>query len=97
MNSTSESIHFGMPMICVPVGADQPLVAYRVCDELGLGIRLDYRTMKSKDIYLAVQKILNDSSYRLRTQRYAQLSKMNKGAENARDLIMDYLNSLELK
>jgi MGT family glycosyltransferase len=97
MNSTSESIHFGVPMICVPVGADQPLVAYRVCDELGLGIRLDYRTMKSKDIYLAVQKILNDSSYRLRTQRYAQLSKMNKGAENARDLIMDYLNSLELK
>ena len=94
MNSTSESIHFGVPMVCVPIGADQPLVAYRICDELGLGIRLDYRTMTSNDIYLAVKRILNDSSYRLRTQRYSQLSKMNRGAENARDLIINCLTDL---
>jgi len=43
MNNTSESIYFGAPMICLPLStaADQPLIAYRVADELGLGFRLN--------------------------------------------------------
>lgn len=43
MNSTSESIYFGVPMICLPLStaADQLLITYRVTDELGLGIRLN--------------------------------------------------------
>jgi UDP:flavonoid glycosyltransferase YjiC (YdhE family) len=30
MNSVSESIQYGVPLICVPQYGDQPLVAYRV-------------------------------------------------------------------
>ena len=43
MNSTSESIYFGVPMICLPLSTapDQLLITYRVADELGLGIRLN--------------------------------------------------------
>lgn len=93
MNSTSESIHFGVPMVCVPLGADQPLVAYRACDELGLGVRLNFETIKPCDIFSAIQTILNDSSYRHRVKRFAEFSKMNRGADNARELIMNVLET----
>lgn len=93
MNSTSESIHFGVPMVCVPCGADQPLVAYRVADELGFGVRLNPNEMNSKDVYEAINKVLKDNSYKERVERFSVLSKLNKGSVNACDLIMNCLNS----
>jgi UDP:flavonoid glycosyltransferase YjiC (YdhE family) len=38
-NTTTESLHFGKPMICLPLFWDQYDKAQRV-DELGLGVRL---------------------------------------------------------
>jgi UDP:flavonoid glycosyltransferase YjiC (YdhE family) len=40
MNSVSEAINYGVPIICLPLSGDQPFVAWRVADELGMGIRL---------------------------------------------------------
>ena len=40
-NSVSEAINYGVPLICIPLYGDQPLVAHRVADELGISIRLD--------------------------------------------------------
>lgn len=41
MNSTSEAIEWAVPLVCVPLQADQPIVAKRVCRQLKLGIDLD--------------------------------------------------------
>lgn len=41
MNSTSEAIEWAVPLVCVPLQADQPIVAKRVCRELRLGVDLD--------------------------------------------------------
>ena len=46
-----------VPMISIPLSADQPLVAYRVCDELGLGVRLDFTTMTTDDIGQSICKV----------------------------------------
>jgi len=40
MNSVSEAIHYAVPLICIPLSGDQNFVAWRVADELGIGIRL---------------------------------------------------------
>lgn len=94
MNSTSESIHFGVPMVCLPCGADQPLVAYRVADELGLGIKLDPNKMNSKDLYEAMNKVLNDQIFLERVKKFSIISQSTKGSTNACKLI---LNSLKNK
>ncbi len=74
MNNTSESIYFGVAMICLPLStaADQPLIAYRVADELGLGFRLN-PTKKLDTIHLSkcIVNILNDDdSYKERCRKY---------------------------
>ena len=81
-------------MICIPVDTDQPLVAYRVADELGLGISLDYTVMNANDICKAVQKIFSDKSFYERLDRFSKISKNNPGHLNGANLIIDYLNKI---
>nr|QNH67998.1 UDP-glucuronosyltransferase-like protein 2 [Brachionus rotundiformis] len=94
MNSTSESIHYGVPMICIPLSEDQPAVAYRVADELGLGIRLDYTKMKFYEISKAINKILTNESYYHRSRLYSKLSKAYIGYKQLNNIIIKYLNKL---
>ncbi len=45
MNSSSESLYFGVPMIVIPVMGDQPIVAQRIED------LKSWHTIKSKKAY----------------------------------------------
>ena len=80
-------------MICIPFGADQPLVAYRVADELGLGIRHDFIKMSSDDIRRSIHKIFNNKSYYERVDHYSKLSRNYIGHFNGAELIMNLLES----
>ncbi|WP_276567145.1 nucleotide disphospho-sugar-binding domain-containing protein, partial [Bacillus thuringiensis] len=40
MNSSSESLYFGVPMLVIPVMGDQPIVAQRI-EELEAGVQLN--------------------------------------------------------
>jgi UDP:flavonoid glycosyltransferase YjiC (YdhE family) len=95
MNSTSEAIHFAVPMVCVPISSDQPLVAYRVADELGLGVRLDFVDMKPEQVRNAAHTILSDKSFFLRAARFAKFSKEYKGYYNGAQLIKSELEKLK--
>ena len=78
-------------MICFPLTADQPLVAYRISDELGLGVRLDFTTMTTNDIGQSVCKVLNDRSFYERADRYSKLSRQYVGYSNGAQLINDFI------
>ena len=39
-NSILESMYYGKPLICAPIGGDQPGAAYRV-DRMKLGVNLN--------------------------------------------------------
>jgi len=95
MNSVSEAIHFAVPMVCVPISSDQPLVAYRIADELGLGVRLDFVDMKSEQVRNASHRILSDKSYYIRAERFSKLSKEYKGSLNGAHLIKSELKKLK--
>ena len=93
MNSTSEAIHFGVPMICLPMalGIDQPLVAYRVADELGMGIRLSAKDLRCVDLKVAILKVLEDEGYAERAQIYKEISRRYDGLENTSKIVLDIL------
>lgn len=91
MNSTSESIHYGVPMICIPLNSDQYLNAYRVSTELGMGIELNRETMTSEDLRNALHKIIENKSYAERTNLYSFLSRRYVGHKNFTDKVMENL------
>ena len=49
-----------VPMVFIPIYADQPMVAKRIADELGLGIRLETETLTYEKIRNAAHTVLNN-------------------------------------
>lgn len=92
--STSEAIHYGVPMLCIPVMGDQPLVAYRASDELGLGIRLVYDELDSTKIRKAINEILTNKFYLERSLLFSQLSRNHNGISTARQKVMEYIKKI---
>ena len=96
--STNEAVHYGVPMVCIPIFVDQPLVAHRVADELGLGIRLDFDKFTSDQLAESMTKVLTGKSYLERSLTYAQISRKYDAVTEGARIIMDYLqNDLKSK
>ena len=93
-NGTSESIHYGVPMIFVPIIADQPAVAYRCADELGLGIRLTYQTLSPEHVTDALAEMLCNKSYHERVLLFSKLSRKYNGVQQASSLVLDHLEKM---
>lgn len=60
----------GVPMLLLPMGADQPLNAAR-CDDLGVARVLDAFTATPGDVERAAADVLGDGRYRRNAQRIA--------------------------
>lgn len=58
----------GLPMVCIPLGADQPLNAER-CTALGVGQELDALTFKPEDVHAATSAVLTEPRYRSSAKR----------------------------
>jgi len=58
----------GLPMVCIPLGADQPLNAER-CTALGVGQELDALTLTPDDILAATTAVLTERRYRQSAER----------------------------
>jgi len=58
----------GLPMVCIPLGADQPLNAER-CSALGVGLGLDALTLTPDDVLAATSAALTEKPYRQSAER----------------------------
>ncbi len=96
MNSVSEAMQYGVPIICLPLSGDQPFVAWRVADELGIGIRLqpdeDLSVEKVKN---SIAKILNDPKYRSRAYDLSLISKKYLGHKIAVEHLITFISESE--
>ena len=90
MNSVSESLYFGVPLIMLPQTAEQDGVAERVY-QLGAGIKLDNSDASS--ILGAINKIFADDTYRQKAITLANGFKHCSGAKGAADKIMQVCES----
>jgi len=85
MNSVSESLYFGVPLIMLPQTAEQNGVAERVY-QLGAGIKLGKADASS--ILEAINKIFSDDAYKQKAEEISSGFKRCPGAKGAADKIL---------
>ncbi|OAD62504.1 Ecdysteroid UDP-glucosyltransferase [Eufriesea mexicana] len=72
LQSTEETIHFGVPVIVFPVIGDQDYQASRV-DALGFGKRLEITTVTRDEFESAIQEVITNKEYKERIIRIRSL------------------------
>ncbi|XP_066289814.1 UDP-glucuronosyltransferase 2C1-like [Branchiostoma lanceolatum] len=72
LNGAYEALYHGVPMVCLPLFGDQPGSAARVVAK-GLGVKLDFGTVTSDELYQAVRDVLTNNSYRETAARLSRL------------------------
>jgi MGT family glycosyltransferase len=85
-NTTTEALHFGKPMIALPLFWDQYDNAQRV-DELGLGVRLDTYRFTDAEMHRALDRLLRDGALRQRLAAAGESIRQRDGVTRAADLI----------
>ena len=85
-NTVTETLHFGKPLIVLPLFWDQYENAQRV-DELGFGIRLDTYAFTDDDLTGAVERILSDGDMRDRLNRIGEAIRARDGLRVGADVI----------
>ena len=80
MNSASEGLYFGVPLILFPQTPEQDAVAKRT-EELGAGLRLP--SIEEKDILTSVTRLIEDNSFRQGAEKISESFKQSGGIEEA--------------
>jgi UDP:flavonoid glycosyltransferase YjiC (YdhE family) len=87
-NTTTEALHFGKPMIVLPLFWDQYDNAQRV-HELGLGVRLPTYAFEDGDLREAVDRLWEEADVRERAAAIGRRVRDVDGKRWAADLIED--------
>jgi len=85
-NTTTEALHFGKPMIVLPLFWDQYDNAQRV-DELGFGVRLPTYAFEDDELRSAVDRLVDDEDLRTRMNAIGGAIRAEDGLGRAADLI----------
>jgi MGT family glycosyltransferase len=85
-NTTTESLHFGKPMVLLPLFWDQYDNAQRM-DELGFGIRLATYEFTPEELNGAVDRLLADTPLRSRLDEIGTRIRDRDGLTKGADII----------
>jgi MGT family glycosyltransferase len=85
-NTTTESMHFGKPMILLPLFWDQYDNAQRM-DEMGFGVRLDTYRFTDEEMNAALEKLLGDEELRTRMHAMGKAIQSRNGTVVGADAI----------
>jgi MGT family glycosyltransferase len=92
MNSTMESLYYGVPVVVIPQMPEQMMTALRV-QELGLGVMLDKNTVTAVQLRTAVEQVMDDSAYRMRVQDMQRHIQNAGGYKRAAGAIMRFASA----
>ncbi|KAA0080560.1 glycosyl transferase [Mycolicibacterium sp. P9-64] len=85
-NTVTESLHFGKPLIVLPLFWDQYENAQRI-DELGFGVRLDTYAFPDAELTDAVDRLLADTELRARLADIGSAIRARDGLRVGADVI----------
>jgi MGT family glycosyltransferase len=90
MNSVNEATYAGVPMLVIPQGADQPLVARRVV-ELGAGLSIPTRDAAVEPVRALARRLLDDPRIRAGAATLQVAQRRAGGYRRAADELERYL------
>jgi len=90
LNTVLESLAEGVPLVCIPLGNDQPGVASRVATH-GAGVVVSPRRASAERLCSAVRAVLENESYRSAARRLQSAMAQIDGPERAADIVEDVL------
>ena len=89
MNSVSESLFNGVPMVVIPQMSEQEIVGRRV-EELGAGVFLAKEGITMERLRSAVERVLGDGRYLASARSLSQSLKAAGGVKRAVELIQTF-------
>jgi MGT family glycosyltransferase len=92
MNSTMESLYYGVPMVVLPQMMEQEMTARRI-EELGLGVALDQENLTAEQLREAITHIQQNPIITQRLQAMQKTVHAAGGYQRAVDAILDFANS----
>ncbi len=91
MGGTGEAIYYGVPMIAIPQMEEQAITARQI-EKTGLGVAfLDKSTITSANLKDAIEKLLNDESYRNTVKDFSSDMKSLGGASASAEALLRFL------
>ena len=84
MNSASEGLYYGVPLVLFPQTPEQDAVAKRT-EELGAGVRL--KSISGEDVLDALNTVINEPQYKAGARRVSESFKACGGADEAKDFL----------
>ncbi|KOP68293.1 glycosyl transferase family 1 [Bacillus sp. FJAT-18019] len=95
MNSTSEALYYGVPLIVIPQSADQPMVAKRVA-ETGAGVHINQEGLTAEELREMADRVTKDTSIRKAALEMGDSFRAAGGYHRAAEEIFAYKRSLGL-
>lgn len=92
MNSVSEALVYGVPMVVIPFEADQPVNAHCV-EKLGAGIKADYSAITNETLKNFVLSVLSDDKIKINIVKIQKLISNAPGNKGGAEFIIDYYKS----
>ena len=77
----------GIPLVCLPQGADQPDNAQR-CVEAGVGLRINAWRLSVPRLKTAIETVLTQQSFRHHAQQLQRSLLAHNGPQEAAELIL---------
>ncbi|CAL9349923.1 Oleandomycin glycosyltransferase [Streptomyces sp. enrichment culture] len=94
MNSANEALYAGVPMLVVPQGADQPLVARRVT-ELGAGLSIRPQDVAEESVRALARHLLDRPGFRAAATVVQAAQRAAGGYRRAADELERYLGAAD--
>jgi UDP:flavonoid glycosyltransferase YjiC (YdhE family) len=86
VNTTSEALAHGVPLVLAPIRHDQPEMARQVV-AAGAGVRVRFRRSTPEELGTAINEVLDGPSYRVAARRIGAAFRAAGGAERAAELV----------
>ena len=91
MNSISEALVYGVPMVVIPFMADQPTNARRI-EELGLGKKMNYKGLNSQALRETVYSVMKDENIAKNVKHIQEMMAACPGNAGGAKIIIDFFN-----
>lgn len=96
MNSSSEGLYFGVPLVVVPVMGDQPIVANRI-EELGAGLKLNRQELDALTLRKTTEQVLSNPSFKEKSLIIGKSLRDSGGYKKAAEAILKFKRDAKIE